>query len=236
MRFHNREEGGLFLQHHLRPLLREPATIYALPRGGVPVACSLALGLQVPLDLVVVRKISHPDHPERAVAAVSESGRAICDERERPHLDPVWLDERLAAEHAEAQRRQRLYNGGRPRSFAHGRCAILVDDGIASGLSMRTAIADLRADAPAQIIVAVPVAAREAMLELEKLVDAVVVAQLPSQFAGSVSAYYEDYQLLDDEAVLAQLRRTRAVVGPHFASAGSSGAGRPSGPAPADRD
>lgn len=216
MRFHNRCEAGLVLQHHVRPLLHQPATIYAMPRGGVPVACELALHLDTPIDLVVVRKIGAPRQPERAIAAVSESGHAVYDERERHHFDPLWLDTRVAVEHAEARRRRALYNAGHARSFARDHCAIIVDDGIATGLSMRAAIAELRADEPRRLIVAVPVAAREAVLALEPLVDAVIVAQLPRQFSGAVGDYYEDFHQLDDDEVLAELQRARTVVGPHF--------------------
>ncbi|WP_084196947.1 phosphoribosyltransferase [Solimonas soli] len=224
MRFHNRREAGKLLAHRLQPLLQQPAVIYALPRGGVPVASELALELELPLELVIVRKIGHPAQPERAVAAVAESGRAVFDENERAHLDPAWLEQRIAAEHAEAQRRRRLYNDDHARVFAHGLCAVIVDDGIATGLSMQAAIAELRRDGPSRIIVAVPVAPREAMLELEKAVDAVVVAQLPAQFAGTVGAYYEDFHQLDDDEVLKQLARTRAVVGPHFPAAAAQAA------------
>lgn len=214
MRFKNRHDAGRRLAQVLGPQLRQPAIVYALPRGGVPLGAEIALAHHLPLDLAIVRKVGHPAQPEYAVCAVTEDGEPVCDPRERLHLDPAWLAHRIGEERAEAARRRKLYSGGYPRHLATGHCAVLVDDGLATGLSMEAAIREIRADRPSRLIVAAAVAPREAVDHFRTLCDEVVVAELPEHYQGSVGAYYEDFAQLSDEEVLQELARVQKVPRP----------------------
>ncbi|MFP5304818.1 MAG: phosphoribosyltransferase [Gammaproteobacteria bacterium] len=205
MRFRNREHAGQQLASLLEGRIHKPAIVYALPRGGVPVAAVIARALELPLDLVIPRKLGHPWQPEYAIGAVTETGEPVCNEDELRRVDADWFAARVEAERREAQRRRQLYSGGRARISAQGQCAILVDDGVATGLTLEAAIREVRADGPSRLVVAVGVAPRETAARFGKLVDAFVSAQLPEHFQGAVGAYYEDFRQLTDDDVLAAL-------------------------------
>ena len=211
MRFQDRHDAGRRLARMLEPIIRGPAVVYALPRGGVPVAAEIALALRMPLDLVVARKVGHPARPEYAVCAVTETGEALCDPSERAHLDPVWVANRINAERAEALRRREDYGRGHPRRRAHGMCAVLVDDGVATGLSLEAALREIRADTPRRVIVAVPVAPAEVAARFRSLCDEFVALQIPESFAGAVGAYYEDFSPVSDDQVLREMARAQTV-------------------------
>lgn len=207
MRFRDRAAAGEALADALAPELsgREPAIVYALPRGGVPVAAAVARRYGLPLDLAIARKIGHPGAPEYALGAVTENGAPVFEDTGWRRIDPQWLAAEVAAAREEAARRRVLYCAGRPRRSAHGRCAILVDDGIATGLTMRAAIRDIAADRPARLIVAVAVAPLDTAQRLDGQVDRIIAAQMPVDFAGAVGAYYVDFGQLTDQDVLNEL-------------------------------
>lgn len=211
MRFKDRHDAGQRLAGALQPYVRRPAIVYALPRGGVPVGVEVALGLDLPIELAIVRKIGHPSQPEYAVCAVAETGDPVCNPREVSHFDPGWLADRIAAERAETHRRRAWYGTGCPRQRAKDRCAILVDDGLATGLSMEAAIREIRGDRPSRLIVAVPVAPRDAAEHFGSLCDDFVAVDLPEHFRGSVGAYYEDFRQLNDDDVKRELGRAHPV-------------------------
>ncbi|MDR3419432.1 MAG: phosphoribosyltransferase family protein [Nevskia sp.] len=211
MRFHDRHHAGQALAEALKPHLEGPAIVYALPRGGVPLAVEVARACSLPLDLVIPRKIGHPHQPEYAICAVTETGEPICNEDERRAVDPQWLAQRIEAERREARRRRELYSGGQARRSARGRCAILVDDGIATGLTMEAAVAEVRQDNPTRLIVAVPVAPRDTAERFAGLVDRFVAVQIPEFYAGAVGYYYEDFRQLSDRDVQEELARLPAA-------------------------
>lgn len=184
---------------------RGKAVVYALPRGGVETAAEVAQVLEAPLDLLVARKIGHPVDPEYAVCAVTETGPLICNEAERAGLDWLWLEQAAKTERQEAKRRRELYMGGRRSPAVRGKVAIVVDDGIATGLTLRAAIAELQARKPAEIVVAVPCAPRDAVDELLEVADRVVVLADPDEYVGAVGAYYDLFPQLTDDDVLALL-------------------------------
>lgn len=215
MRFRNREHAGNLLADALSTRIHEPAILYALPRGGVALAAVIARRLQLPLDLVIPRKIGHPWQPEYGIGAVTEFGEPVFNEEERRRADPAWLERAIAAQRSEARRRRALYSGGRPRTSAQGRCAILVDDGVATGLTLQAAVAELRADRPARIVVAVGVAPPETAARFRSLVDDFVAAQLPNFFEGAVGAYYEDFRQLTDEDVIRLMSELQLSAGAH---------------------
>lgn len=178
------------------------AIVLALPRGGVPVAYEVARSLGAPLDVFLVRKLGMPGHEEFAMGAVASGGLRILNEDvvraygvTRAEIDAV-----TAREQEELARRERLYRGHHPFPDVAGRTVVLVDDGLATGASMRAAIEAVRARHPSRIVVAVPVAARETCEALEALVDAVVCVATPEPFYA-VGLWYEDFSQTSDDEV-----------------------------------
>lgn len=178
----------------------EDAVMYALPRGGVVVGAEVAKQLELPLALVTPRKIGHPENEEYAVCAVTEEGELVCNEEEAGRLDPAWLDEARARAHEEAKRRRARYGG--PRLSASGKVAIIVDDGIATGLTMRAAIRSLRREAPSEVIAAAPIAPREVVEYLKSEADDIVVLDDTEPFLGAIGAYYGSFPQVSDEEVV----------------------------------
>ncbi|TNE77440.1 MAG: phosphoribosyl transferase [Gammaproteobacteria bacterium] len=203
MMFRNREEAGGRLAGLLAERYRDAeGVVYALPRGGVPLGAAVARELQMPLDLVIPRKIGHPGNPEYAVCAVTEGGELLCDEFERTYLDEDWLARRAREEVGEARRRRECYLAGRESLAVKGKLAIVVDDGIATGLTMRAAILDLKARRPARIVVAIPVIPADTFELLQTEVDEVVAILVEPNYLGAVGSYYMDFPQLDDRDVV----------------------------------
>ncbi|MEQ1440348.1 phosphoribosyltransferase family protein [Fontimonas sp. SYSU GA230001] len=213
MRFKNRAEAGRLLGAILKNHVHKPAIVYALPRGGVPVAIEVARALDLPMDLVIPRKLGHPWQPEYAIGAVTETGEPVCNEDELRHVDREWFKAKVAAERAEAHRRRALYCGGRPRMSARDQCAVLVDDGVATGLTLQAAVQEVRADHPARLIVAVGVAPADTAERFRTLVDDFVAVQIPEYFQGAVGAYFEDFHQLSDDDMLDAMKTLRANTG-----------------------
>lgn len=210
-RYHDRAAAGRALALRLmRYAGRTDVLVLALPRGGVPVAYEVARALDAPLDIFVVRKLGLPGHEEFAIGAVATGGvRVLNDELVRSlGVDPRDLESLTRRERAELERRERAYRGDRPPPDVRGRTVILVDDGLATGSTMRAAIEALRAEGPAQIVVAVPTAAAETCEELSGLVDDVVCASTPEPFLA-VGLWYDDFSQTTDEEVRELLAAAR---------------------------
>jgi putative phosphoribosyl transferase len=202
-RFKDRRDAGRILARQLTAYAGRPdVTVLGLPRGGVPVAYEVALALHVQLDIFIVRKLGLPGHEELAIGAIASGGIRVLNEDIIDVLDVPELAIDLVAERElqELQRREHDYRGNRPAPDIHNRTVILVDDGLATGASMRAAVAGLRAQQPARIVVAVPTAARETCAALEPEVDEVVCAITPEPFYG-VSRWYEDFSQIHDAEV-----------------------------------
>jgi predicted phosphoribosyltransferase len=150
---------------------RNLAVVYALPRGGVVLGVEVARVLEVPLDLIVVRKIGHPLQPEYAVGAIAEDGYIVISPYEVGNLDRSWFDQAATAKLKEAQRRRKLFLRGRPSVDIENKIAIIADDGLATGLTMLAAIHEIRNRHPQKVVVAVPVAASEAAQKVRAEVD-----------------------------------------------------------------
>jgi len=205
--FKDRQDAGRQLAKALLKYGSDETIIYALPRGGVAVGFEIAQELKAPLDLVITRKIGHPDNPEYAVCATTEEGELLCDESQRASLDPRWLKQEAEKQRQEALRRKEAYLGKRGHISAKNKKAIVVDDGVATGLTIQTALRSLRKEKPKELIVAVPVAPHDTIEELRKEADAVVVLEEAKDYLGAVGAYYDDFSQVTDQKVVELLDR-----------------------------
>jgi predicted phosphoribosyltransferase len=203
MMYRDRSEAGRILATKLAAYAdQSDVLVLALPRGGVPVAFEVAQGLHAPLDVFLVRKLGLPGHEELAMGAIASGGvRVLNEEVMRVLQVPDYVLETVAAtEQQELERRERLYRGERPPLEVHGKTVILVDDGLATGASMRAAVAALRQMGPARIVVAVPVGSVETCHELGEEADEVVCTSTPEPFRA-VGLWYEDFSQTSDEEV-----------------------------------
>jgi predicted phosphoribosyltransferase len=189
---------------------RGRAVVYALPRGGVVVGAEIAKELEVPLDLILVRKIGHPVNPEYAIGAVAEGGEPVYNKAERQAVDEDWLRAVLREEKAENERRRQQYF---PDDYKtpniRDKVAILTDDGIATGLTMEAAVEALVAHRPKKIVVAVPVAPADSVDHLKTITDEVIVLDNTNNFRGAVGAHYQNFPQVDDGEVIEILEETR---------------------------
>jgi predicted phosphoribosyltransferase len=215
VRFADRREGGAALAEQLRPYAgRLDAVVLALPRGGVPVGHEVARILRVPLDVFVVRKLGLPGHPELAMGAIASGGVRVLNEDVVGwyQIPDAVLEGVARSERVELERRERAYRDGRSPVPIDGRVAILVDDGLATGSSMRAAVLAVRKLHPARVVVAVPVGARETCEALRDIADEVVCASTPEPFSA-VGLWYEDFSQTTDEEVKGLLASQAAKVG-----------------------
>jgi putative phosphoribosyl transferase len=212
MRYRNRTEAGRLLAQKLVSYAnRTDVLVLALPRGGVPVAFEVAQALDAPLDIFLVRKLGVPGHEELAMGAIASGGVRVLNEDvvSYLHIPDGVIDAVTADELQELNRRERLYRGDRPPLDVRGRTVILIDDGLATGSTMRAAAAVLRTQHPAAIVVAVPVAADETCDEFRSEVNEVVCAYTPVPFYA-VGLWYEDFSQTSDEEVRELLGRAAA--------------------------
>ena len=200
--FADRREAGQTLASKLQHYAsRQDVVVLALPRGGVPVAFEVAEALGAVLDIFLVRKLGMPGHPELAMGAIASGGiRVLNEDVVRWFTIPEQAIDAVArAEQAELERRDREYRHGRPIVDLQGKAAILIDDGLATGSTMKAAVRAVRQHGPARIVVAVPVGARSTCAEFEHIADEIVCARMPEPFSA-VGQWYRDFsQTTDDE-------------------------------------
>jgi putative phosphoribosyl transferase len=213
MRFSDRTDAGRQLGRALGKYRGEAGVVFALPRGGVVLGVEVARALNMPLDLVIPRKIGHPLQPEYAICAVAESGELACNEREAARVDAAWLARAVDQEKREARRRRDLYCGKRVAPDLHGKTAVLVDDGIATGLTMEAAILDVRLRAPAKVVVAVPVAPADTAERLRAMVDDFVAVRVDEFYLGAVGAYYDAFAQVSDDEVIELMQAAGSSAG-----------------------
>jgi erythromycin esterase-like protein/predicted phosphoribosyltransferase len=213
-RFHDRAEAGRLLAERLRSYAgRDDVVVLGLPRGGVPVAYEVARELDAPLDVYIVRKLGVPGHEEYALGAIATGGVRVLDRQliDSLELPAEWLEAIDAMERRELHRRERAYRGERPPPDVAGRTVIVVDDGLATGATMLAALEALRADDPARVVVAVPVADPAVCDRLSDAADEVVCLLTPQPFRA-VSVWYEDFSQTADGEVRGLLERARRPV------------------------
>jgi putative phosphoribosyl transferase len=213
---------------------RADVLVLGLPRGGIPVAYEVALRLDVSLDVFVVRKLGVPGHEELAMGAIASGGvRVLNDEVVRGFGLPVETIETVAErERHELERRERAYRGDRAPHAVNGMTTILIDDGLATGATMRAAAAALRRQGPARLVVAVPTAAPETCEAFRDELDEIVCATTPEPFY-SVGLWYEDFSETTDDEVRDLLRQARPGAPPRGVSHGDARSGRPPDAGPA---
>jgi len=210
MYFHNRADAGRQLAGHLEEYKhRAHVLVLALPRGGVPVGFEVANALAAPLDVFLVRKLGVPFQPELAMGAIASGGTRVLHQVVVDSLliPPQTIDMVTSRERAELERRERVYRAGRPAPKVHGKTVILVDDGIATGSSMRAAILALREQGAHHIVVAVPVAPHATACELARLADRVVCVLEPDEFQA-IGQWYDDFSQLTDQDVVRLLEHS----------------------------
>lgn len=214
--FRDRREAGRRLAARLSGYGPD-ALVLALPRGGVPVAYEVALALRAPLDVFIVRKLGAPGHEELAMGAIASGGvRVLNDDVLRNLAIPARaIDAAAERERRELERRERLYRGDRPPPEIAGRTVLLIDDGLATGATMRAAVEALKRRDPGRLVVAVPVAAPDTCDALRAEVDEVLCVETPEPFQG-VGRWYGSFPQTGDEevrALLAQAERTITPTG-----------------------
>jgi putative phosphoribosyl transferase len=217
--FMDRTEAGRRLAVVIAGKQYDNPIVLALPRGGIPVALEIARALHVPMDLLLVRKVGVPFQPELAAAAIVDGAR--------PHivlnppvlraagLDAEDLADDIEREKRELERRRTAYLKGRKRSSVKGRTAIIVDDGIATGTTVRAALEALRNEGPTRVVLAIPVAPHDALEELAHLVDEIVCLEQPEPFYA-IGAHYSDFGQLSDADVAHFMDSAEADMPPHY--------------------
>lgn len=213
MSFYDRADAGRRLAAELAKYKDEDVVVFALPRGGAPVAEPIAASLHAPLDLVLVRKIGVPYQPELAMGAVADGGKAVIVRNEdviaMADVSEAEFDAVCARELEEIERRRSLYLGGRSRPDAHGRVAIVVDDGVATGATTRAALRAVQARQPKKLVLAVPVAPPDTLESLSAEVDEIVCVETPQAF-GAIGFFYRDFRQIGDDEVIEILDRCAA--------------------------
>ncbi|MBI5655113.1 phosphoribosyl transferase [Candidatus Uhrbacteria bacterium] len=209
MVFEDRQDAGKKLAVALAGYKGKPdILLYALPRGGAVLGAEIAKALDLPFDVVVTRKVGAPFNPEYAIGALAETGEVVWNEAEREATDKKALEKIVKAEKAEAVRRVKKYRKGRELPDMEGKTVILIDDGVATGLTIRAGVAALKNRHPGKIVVAVPHGAKESMDALREGVDEVVVLHEPEWY-GAVGEFYKDFPQTSDEEVLKLLDSQR---------------------------
>jgi predicted phosphoribosyltransferase len=225
--FANRRAAGAELASSLRQYAgRHDVVVLALPRGGVPVAFEVAEALNAPLDIFLVRKLGLPGHPELAMGAIASGGvRILNDEVVQWYGIPARAIDAVAREEqVELDRREREYRQGQPLIGLDGRTVILVDDGLATGSTMKAAVQAVRQHRPARVVVAVPVGAPATCEQIGNVADETVCARMPEPFSA-VGQWYRDFSQTTDEEVRELLEEHARRVNPHVGSGTHVGSG-----------
>lgn len=201
--FVDRNEAGKKLAEKLGEYKGMDAVVLALPRGGVVIGAEVARALSLPLDIVSIRKIGHPFTPEYAIGVVDEHGATILNEWETKEMNQEWLSHEIEKQKEEAQRRSTTYRGARTPIDLAGKTALIVDDGIATGLTMQLAVRVVKKNNAGKIVVAIPVAPPDSIELLKNEgADEVIVLEDPKEYLGAVGIHYVQFPQVEDTMVI----------------------------------
>jgi putative phosphoribosyl transferase len=206
--FYNRKEAGRLLAAKLRKYRNQPGIILAVPRGGVPVAYEVARELNMPLDIILVKKLGHPLNPEYAIGAVGLQDRYVV-----PHEDVTefYIERETQKIRSRLMEMQKKFMGDKPLTDYRGKTLVIIDDGIATGNTLLATIKILKNAGPEKIVVAVPVASRSAVEKLSPVVDELITVLVPESFYG-VGGFYEDFSQVQDEEVIDCINRLDGLL------------------------
>ncbi|MBI4303786.1 MAG: phosphoribosyl transferase [Chloroflexi bacterium] len=217
--FRNRSDAGAQLAARLGDYIGHSVVVLAIPNGGVPVAAEIANSLNADFDVVISRKIPMPLHPESSFGAIADDGTMLLDEKlaRMTHLDEEHIQAEAVRVRDEVRRRSLLYRGNRPCISIHNKVAIVVDDGLASGITMMAAINSVRQRRPMEIVAAVPCASMYAKEQVEKAADKVIICALGTGTAFTVSDYYHYWSDVEDSDVVRTIEefQTRRFYAAH---------------------
>jgi predicted phosphoribosyltransferase len=198
MIFQNRTEAGKLLAKKLVMMKIDQPIIYGIPRGGLVVANEISNALKAPLSAIITRKIGHPNNPEYAIGAIAEDGDLILSP-EAQIISQVWLNKKIKEKKEEAKKRREYILMNQEPLLAENKTAIIVDDGLATGLSMKLAIKEIKHLKPKRIIIAVTVAASEIVNQIKKEGCELVALEIPKIFLGAIGNYYKSFEQVSDE-------------------------------------
>lgn len=200
MYFKNRVDAGEQLAKLISDEYQINTVVLALPRGGIPLAVSIANKISAPLDIILSKKIGHPLHPEFAIGAIGENGEAIINKD--IDLDQKWLQSEIKKIEDHIKNKRKIYNDILKKQNLNNKNILIVDDGIATGMTIFAAIKAVKEQNPAKIILAVPVIPSDSYLKLTKVVDEIVTIEKADHFLGAVGAYYQSFPQLSDQEVI----------------------------------
>lgn len=215
MKFQDRTDAGRQLAEQLQDYCRQhditpdDIIIYSLPRGGTVLGAEIAKQFGVTHDVVITRKVGHPNNPEYAICALGEQTEPICNEQEIAQVSEDWLQDAVDQERAEAKRRSVTYRQENGIQDARGKVAVIVDDGIATGLTVQAAVREIKRLQPRQVLVAIPIAPQDSVRALGQLTDGVITVDIPAMYLGSVGAYYQHFPQTTDAEVIDLLQAGR---------------------------
>ena len=204
MMFKDRVEAGRRLAKLLKRYAVNDAVVYALPRGGVVLGAQIAKDLSLPLDIVLTKKIGLPSNPEYAIGACAEEGEPWCNPKVIKDIDPKWLEDEAGRIKEELGRRREEYPA--PYISPKGKIAIIVDDGVATGYTIKAAVKEIRSKKPNRLVVAVPVIPSDTARDLDRMVDDLQCIAREYFFLGAVGAYYDNFPQIQDEEVIELLQ------------------------------
>jgi len=207
MSFINRVDAGFKLAEKCFPLNLKDVLVFGLPRGGAIVGAEIAKQLNTTLSLIMVRKVAHPHNPEYAIGAVAEEKTIIKNEIESRLVSPDWLAVAISEAVWANKRRRKVYFNDKEMCSVEDKIVLLVDDGIATGLTMMAAIKEMRSRKAKKIIVAIPVCPVDIYWTLKDLADDVVCLNIDNAYLGAVGAYYDDFRPVSDDEVIETLKR-----------------------------
>lgn len=206
MRFTDRVDAARQLSEGLKVIIQDDPVVLALPRGGVPLGVEIAQAYNLKLDVILSKKIGHPSHPEFAIGAVAEEGEPIVHAYQKKQVNEDWLELEIERIRQQIAHRRQSYSEVSKKIDLRNRSVILVDDGIATGMTMKAAIEAVKQQKAAMVTVAVPIIPKDTYRELQKIADEVIAVDVPENFLGAVGAYYENFEQVEDREVLAILK------------------------------